>query len=303
MKLLVFDVGGIEIKHAIVEDALTISEKGSTPTPTDRFESFLDIIKEISDRYKDDTEGIALSMPGPVDVKNGIVEHCGAMKYRHDREIGKFLSERCGRKVVMENDGKAAAIAEHRHGALKGCVNAAVFLIGTGIGGGLIINRQVVRGVRNSAGEFSFINTEASSYTDFSKILGNSCSTSFLLESYRRKTDSADRIGGREFFMRLPDDPAAQASLDELCTNIAVQINNLYRLLDLEKIAIGGGISRQPALIDGIREKAAIVAENSMTGKLGMPFLLDIVPCRFGNDANLIGAYETYREMHDLIAY
>ena len=297
-----FDVGGTEIKHAVVEDALTISEKGTASTPAD-FESFLNTIKEISDRYRDETEGIAMSMPGPVDVKSGIIEHCSAMKYRHDREVGRLLKERCEKKIVFENDGKAAAIAEHRHGALKGCRNAAVFLIGTGIGGGLIIDGKIVRGIHNTAGEFSFINTEASSYADFSKILGNSCSTTFLLDTYQKKRNSLDRIGGREFFRRLTDDPIAQLALNELCTNIAVQINNLYWLLDLEKVAIGGGISRQLVLIERIREKSKDVAENSMTGKLGMPMQFEIVPCRFGNDANLIGAFETYLEMTDRIEY
>ncbi len=303
MKLLVFDVGGTEIKHAIVEDALTISGKGCISTPVDGFGSFLKEIRAISDRYSNDAEGIAMSMPGPVDVTRGIVEHCGAMKYPHDRNLGKILSECCGKKVVMENDGKAAAIAEHRHGSLEGCHNAAVFLIGTGVGGGLIVNGKVARGIHNSAGEFSFINTEASSYTDFSRILGNRCSTSFLLNLYHEKTGSSEKIGGHEFFRRLSSDPAAIEALDELCTNIAVQINNLYWLLDLEKIAIGGGISGQAALIDGIRQKSEEVANRSLTGKLGMAIKTDIIPCHFRNEANLIGAYETYMEMCDQISY
>ena len=303
MRLLVFDVGGTEIKHGIVEDALTISEKGCIKTPTDGFDSFLETIGSISDRYKEAVEGIAMSMPGPVDVAGGIIKHCGAMRYRHEREVGKLLSRRCERKVVLESDGKAAAVAEHHHGALAGCQNAAVFLIGTGIGGGLIIDGKIVRGVHHAAGEFSFVNTEASAYTDFGKVLGNSCSTSFLLNLYCRKTGSTEKISGHEFFRRLPDDPAAEEALDELCTNIAVQINNLYWLLDLEKIAIGGGISRQPVLIEKIRQKSQEVARNSLTGTLGMPVRADIVPCRFHNDANLIGAYETYAQMCDSLSY
>ena len=71
MKLLAFDVGGTEIMYAIVEDAVNISEKGCIPTPADRFEHFVDAIESIYRSCREEVEGIALSMPGPVDPSEG----------------------------------------------------------------------------------------------------------------------------------------------------------------------------------------------------------------------------------------
>ena len=296
MKLLVFDVGGTEIKYAIVEDALTITEKGSLPTPADGFDRFLDLIDSVYRSYADSVEGIAMALPGPVDVQRGEVGNCGAMKYPHPKEVAALLEERCGCPVVLENDGKAAALAEHHYGSLQGCTNAAVFLIGTGVGGGLILNGEILRGIHHTAGEFSFLNTEASSYRDYGQILGNSCSTAYLLNQYRVRSGTGETADGIGFFRRLPEDPHAKEALNDLCANIAVQIYNLSILLDLEKVAIGGGISQQTIVIDTIKAKFEEVRRDSFTGKIRFPIHTEIVPCVFRNDANLIGAFLTYQE-------
>ncbi len=296
MKLLVFDVGGTELKYALVEDELTICERGSVPTPADGFELLLKTVSDIYYYYQNDVEGIAMALPGPVDVKKKEIGNCGAMKYPHPRQLGQILEERCGCSVVLENDGKAAVLAEHRHGSLQGCMNAAAFLIGTGIGGGLIINGEIVRGIHNTAGEFSFLHTEASSYTDHGTILGNQCSASYLLKRYRELSGFDEEIDGKQFFRRLPEDDNAKQALKDLSRNIAVQIYNLSILLDLEKVAIGGGISSQPIVIDIIRETFEEVKRDSFTGRIRFPVLTEIIPCAFHNDANLIGAFLTYQE-------
>ena len=296
MKLLAFDVGGTEIKYGIVEDALTITDKGFVPSPRDTFENFANTIDNIYQQHKDEVEGISMSLPGFIDVKNGRVNGGGALLYNIGTPVGKLLEEKCGCRVVLENDGKAAVLAEYRHGALRGCSNAAVFLIGTGVGGGLIINKQIVRGRHFTAGEFSFLITDAKEYTDDSSSLGFNCSTRFLLNTYQERAGLAEPISGRELFARLPEDPIAQEVLDELCENIAKQIYNLYCLLDLEKIAIGGGISRQPIVTEKIREKFEEVVKNSSAGKYNLTVDIDIVPCEFSNDANLIGSYINYEE-------
>lgn len=295
MKLMVFDCGGTEIKYGVVEDGLNITDKGFFPTPTDCFDSFLNRINNVHQLHKDEVEGIAMAIPGPVDVVNGIVHGNNAMHYRHDSQVAKRLSEKCGCPVVLDNDAKAAIVAEHRYGALKGCHNGAVFVIGTQVGGGFIINDQIVRGSTFNAGEFSFVNTEASDYTNDDKILGNRCSTSFLLKRYAEISGNSEKINGRELFARLPYDDSARKALDELAGNIAIQLYNLYWLLDLETVAIGGGISLQPALIEKIKEKYREVEKNSYQGKHNCLTPLKITACQFRNDANLIGSFLTYQ--------
>ncbi|MBP5279210.1 MAG: ROK family protein, partial [Erysipelotrichaceae bacterium] len=152
---------------------------------------------------------------------------------------------------------------------------------------------KITRGPHFTAGELSYVITQADEYDQRDVTLANSCSTRSLLENYATKT-GGEKISGREFCERMPDDPLAQEALDELCLNIAIQIYNLAWILDLEKVAIGGGISRQPIVTEKIKEKFEVVKSNTAVGKLGFPLYAEIVPCTFSNDANLIGSFITY---------
>ena len=294
MKLLTFDVGGTEIKYAVMDENLNISERGYFPTPMDTFEHFADNIQEVYLQYKDQVEGVAMSLPGFVDVKKGRINGGGALLYNHGTDVGPLLEERLGCRVVLANDGKAAVQAEFYKGALQGCTNAAVCVIGTGVGGGLIINKQVVRGRHFTAGEFSFLNTNAEKFDDFSSYMGMNCSTTGLLGTYAIKKGLKEKIDGREFFRRLPDDEVAQEVLDDFTKAVAKQIYNFYWLLDIEKIAIGGGISRQPILTEKIRDNLQAVMQENPMGRFLPKVEVEVVTCEFHNDANLIGAFMTY---------
>lgn len=138
MKVMVFDVGGTEIKYSVMDEQLNRTDTGSTPTPADSQEHFLNTLREIYLPHKDEVDGIALSLPGFIDAEQGVVKGGGALSlaYNVGTPVGPRLAEACGCRVWIENDGKAAAIAELERGALKGCRNAAVFIIGTGVGGG-----------------------------------------------------------------------------------------------------------------------------------------------------------------------
>ena len=289
MKVMVFDVGGTEIKYSVMDEQLNRTDTGSTPTPADSQEHFLNTLWEIYLPHKGEVDGIALSLPGFIDAEQGVVKGGGALSLAYN-------------VVWIENDGKAAAIAELERGALKGCRNAAVFIIGTGVGGGLIIDGKLVRGRDCTAGEYSFMNTNADAWSDPSKTMAGQCSTSGLLSGYRaRKGLPADApMDGRIFFEAVrAGETEANEALRSFCRAVAVQIYNLNVLLDLEKVAIGGGISKQPILVETLNE---VYEEYILRGHpfseaqarcLPRP---EIVSCRFLSEANQIGAFASYQK-------
>lgn len=304
MKVMVFDVGGTGIKYSVIDEQLNRTDTGSTPTPADSQEHFLNTLREIYLPHKDEVDGIALSLPGFIDAEQGVVRGGGApsLAYNVGTPVGPRLAEACGCRVWIENDGKAAAIAELERGVLKGCRNAAVFIIGTGVGGGLIIDGKLVRGRDCTAGEYSFMNTNADAWSDPTKSVACQCSTSGLLSGYRaRKGLPADApMDGRIFFEAVhAGETEANETLRSFCRAVAVQIYNLNVLLDLEKVAIGGGISKQPILVETLN---AVYEEYILRGHpfseaqarcLPRP---EIVPCRFLSEANQIGAFASYQK-------
>ena len=303
MKVMVFDVGGTEIKYSVMDEQMHRFGAGSVPTPQDTQEHFLDTLYQLYLPHKDEVEGIAMAVPGFVNAHTGYLTNGGALLYNTDTPLGDRIQEKCGCRVSMENDGKAAAIAELRAGALQGCCNAAVFIIGTGVGGGIIANGQLVRGVHFTAGEYSFVNTNADAWEDVEKTMACQCSTKYMLQWYRaRKALSEDApLDGKLFFEAAnAGESEALEVLEHFCKMVAVQIYNLTVLLDVEKVAIGGGISKQPLLLDTLRRAYAglFASRGEMPYMKGLP-RCEIVPCHFSSEANQVGALYTYLQTAD----
>ena len=245
---------------------------------------------------------------GMMDCKKALTEANGDMDKAVEllREKGLAAAEKKAGRIASEGliacyyDGKAAAMAELANGALKGCCNAAVFIIGTGVGGGIIANGQLVRGVHFTAGEYSFVNTNAEAWDAPDQNMACQCSTSNLLKWYRaRKALPEDApLDGRSFFAAAnAGEPEALEVLRRFCHAVAVQIYNLTVLLDVEKVAIGGGISKQPLLLESLRS-AYDGLYASRAGQAYMEGLprCQIVPCAFSSEANQVGVAAAYFE-------
>ena len=183
---------------------------------------------------------------------------------------------------------------------MQGCCNAAVFIIGTGVGGGIIANGQLVRGVHFTAGEYSFVNTNADEWENAEKTMACQCSTKYLLKWYRaRKGLPADApMNGKLFFDAAnAAEPEALEVLERFCKAVAVQIYNLTVLLDVEKVAIGGGISKQPLLLESLRSayNGLYASRAGQAYMEGLP-RCQIVPCAFSSEANQVGVAAAYFE-------
>lgn len=299
MKLMTFDVGGTEIKYSVMDEKFRMENSGSVPTPQTTLDELVGTMANIYVPHKNQVEGIAVSLPGFIDAKNGVVRGGGALEYNWGQPVGPRLSAACGGcRVVLETDGKAAAMTELAAGSLRGCRNASVFIIGTGVGGGLIVDGRVVRGIHGTAGEFSFINAGPQGWSDLRNYAAFQCSTTGLLEIYREKKGLGKEspLDGRKFFADvLAGDPTAMKTLEIFARAVAVQAYNLTVLLDIEKLAIGGGISRQPILTEKIREAYDILMAEfpirHMAQTLPRP---EIVTCHFGSEANQVGAFFSY---------
>ena len=120
MKVMVFDVGGTEIKYSVMDEQMNRFDAGSVPTPQDTQEHFLDTLYDLYSPHRDEVSGIAMALPGFVDANTGYVSNGGALLYNTGTQVGQLVRERCSCPVTLENDGKAAALAELQAGALQG---------------------------------------------------------------------------------------------------------------------------------------------------------------------------------------
>lgn len=319
---LIFDIGGTFSKYALMKADGTIVDKGKFETKNkegDTVDDFVDSLVAVYDNYKTYTviEGISMSLPGQIDVENGIVYVGGALPFLHKVRLGKLMSDRCDHKpVTLENDAKCAALAEVWKGNASDYTNAVLFIIGTGVGGGVIIDRKVHRGKRMIAGEFSYIfdtitREEAEhnmlnvddverledKYGDGIYSLSKAAATySLRVRVSKEKNIPLEQVTG-ELIYKWSDEG------DEICSNalkdmyfaIAKQCLNMYVILNPDVILIGGGISSEPRFIEGIRYYAKML---SNAAEMFKGYKIEL--CKFGNDSNLLGALYNFLQMHDL---
>ena len=297
MSILSVDIGGTFIKYALMSRNGNMISRGKIATPKEGRDELVETIGRLFDEMPD-VEGIAICMPGIIDPENGYCVTGGALRYNDDFYFRHVLYERCPVRIVMENDAKCAAMAEAGMGALKDVCDGLVLIFGTMIGGGIIHDHRLYRGKHFSAGEVSYIIPHARQRASYDNVWGNLCGTPRLCRIYaeRKGLDPSDVDGLLVFNAVNAGEKEARDSLSSFTREIAVQIFNLQTVLDPEKIAIGGGISAQPALIEYIRRHLDQLYSDC-------PYQIpraEIVTCKFQNDANLYGALQCYLEHEKL---
>lgn len=317
---LVFDVGATYVKYAWMDLEGSIKEKGKIPTRNKKDEGiddFLLSLTEIYGKYKEKgiIEGIAVGLPGQVDVENGIVYGGGGIRYMHNVPLRDLLSERCDNvKVSIENDGKCAALAEVWMGNARDVDTACVLVFGTGIGGGIIKDGKIHRGKRMLAGELSFM-VENMAREDLERI---QCSENmsmydaieqmpFMWSAHaatgsvcywlakKKGLEAGDVTGEKIYQWAGAGDKDAQEALEDMYFSIAKQCCNLYVAFDPEVILIGGGISAEPAFIEGIQRYV-----NRLKGLSIIYKELSIDVCKYRNDSNLLGALYNFKQIYNV---
>ena len=302
MEFLVLDVGGSSIKYAVMNENAEFIEKGDTPTPMDNIEQFIEVVGTIFDKYEGRIKGMTMSMPGRIDSDRGYLFTGGSLEYNTDKEIVSILQKRCPVPITVENDGKCAALAEAWLGSLKECDDGVVVILGTGVGGGIIKDKKLHKGKNFIAGEFSFIFTNNAGFEGkFSHIWAGQAGVSGLCTPVAKvKNLGVEEVDGVKVFEYANNgDKEVLNILDDYCHRLVLQLFNLQYIYDPEKIAIGGGISKQELLIKYIKDNVEKHYNNLKPPF--MPIKPEVVTCKFYNDSNLIGALYNYLTRYKLI--
>ena len=295
MKILVFDIGGTAIKYGICKDG----EMTSTfETPTESHKGgphILQTIKEICIKIfaeekskcpNESFDGIGVSTAGQVNSETGIITFANSnipnytgINYREE------LESLFGLPVMVENDVNCAAMGEAVFGAGQNSDTFLCLTYGTGIGGAIVINKQIYHGNNFSAGEFGSIVTHADV-----RLAGNDyfdgcyeryASTTALVEKASAYNPSL--TNGREIFKHL-DDPKVTEILHNWIDEICVGLMTLIHIFNPSCIVLGGGIMAQPYIINTLKEK--------LYPRIMPTFAnVEITNAALGNHAGMLGIY------------
>ena len=156
-KRLAIDVGGSAIKYALMGEGHQIIEQGKVAAPREVREEFVEAVGQLYDRYAGQIQGMGISMAGKVDPHTGFVVSAGSFPFFTGTNMLEPLAKRCPTHLTVDNDARCAALAELHYGSLTDVNDALVIVLGTGIGGAVAINRQLLDGARFCAAELSFL--------------------------------------------------------------------------------------------------------------------------------------------------
>ena len=296
MNYIGIDIGGTNIKLALVDlggEEPAIVSRSSFKFAHMPGDELCARIKEHSEKLCEEAGtdmsaigGIGLSVPGSIDQTGEILLHAYNMGYHGvalKRQLAKLIPDT---EIEMLNDANAAVLAELCAGSLKGCRNALLLTIGTGVGSGLILDGKVFNGGQNRGCELGHL-----PYRNGGEPC--TCGQTGCLETYVSATRIAKQ--GRELMGEKYADAKAvlDASVEGNDTArciIAAYIDDLANVIaglccafDPERIALGGGFSAAGDVLYGPLNR--LVAERNF---YRVPY--DIVPAKFLNDAGVIGA-------------
>lgn len=291
---MVFDIGGSSTKWSILDEVGEFKESGKFGCPSTAEEFFSELIKITNEmKVKYDVTGIAISAPGAVDSETGVIGGLSAIPYIHGPNFKEVLKKTTNLDVEIENDANCAALGECWLGAGKENKDLAFVVCGTGIGGAIVKDKKIHGGIHKHGGEFGYCSVicELDGEPKFTSWSKSGSTTALAKKVAKLKGLEEGSLDGFEVFeLCSKGDEIALKEVNKYYFIMAVGIYNIQYTFDPEVIILGGAISERKEYVDEINKRLDILMNNHLEGTI-KPVLKT---CRYGNDANKLGALCNY---------
>jgi glucokinase len=292
-----FDIGGTFIKFGVVNEKGEIFFKGkfSTPKSNNNVEIPKLLIQKIIEMKEEFIlSAVGISTAGQVDSRSGVIIYCSEnIRNYTGTKLGEKIKEATRLNCFVENDVNAAALGEYWKGSAVGNDTFVCVALGTGIGGAIIINGKLYKGVNGGAGELghTIINEGGEKCAcGMSGCYERYASTSAFVRKYKsiilEKNFDTENIDGEEIMNRVhKKEKLAVEAYDEFIDHIVTGLINITHILDPGLIVIGGGISAQGTeFFDEINRRFKVLAMPSYAKHT------KIIKASLENDAGILGA-------------
>ena len=292
------DFGGTTVKLGLVQAGGLMQRAESLPTLAfDRADDLLAAILAAIDNLRamrPDIVAVGAGLPGIVDSRHGIVHHLTNVEGWVNVPLRDLLCMHTGLPAVIENDANAMTYAEWKYGAGRDKANVVCVTLGTGVGGGLILNGDLYRGSQLGAGEIGHMSIDYrgvegayGNYGGLEEYVGNAQIAMRAAVAYTAAGQARTLLECTPLLLAeaaLQGDEIAQAVWEETGVMIGAALANVVWLINPDTIILGGGVAQAGELIftpirKALRERVSPVFYDH----------LQIVPAQMGSDAGIIG--------------
>jgi len=293
--IIAIDLGGTNLKIALLDLSYKIRDKQVLSTKAfTKKESLIAVIadsvkKIIKDNRlsKQDILGVGLGLPGPIDVKNGLVHFFPNIPGWKEVKLKDILEKSLKLPIFLDNDANLMALAEYKLGAARGFKNAVCITLGTGVGGGIILDGRLYRGLSFAAGEIGHIPINENgprcncggiacleTYVGSNAILGHAKSLFKRYISLEKLSVLAKRQNKKAILI-----------WSKVGSQLGTALVGVVNLFNPDAIVIGGGVANAgKILFDRVREMIAKRAMDVQAHRVR------VFKAKLGSDAGLIGA-------------
>ena len=305
------DIGGTNLVAGLVNDKFELVDKVSAPSNASRPDTeivndIVELCKQVMEKNNicvEEVKSVGIGVPGCCDSATGLILHCENINF-HNTPIAKMIQEKINVPVFLGNDADCAALGEAYAGATKDANNSVMITIGTGIGGGIIINKKIYNGFNSSGGEVGHMTIDVNGERcncgrkGCWEVYGSA--TALVRQTKKAIQENPNSIlasladgnpenaGGKTSFDAMRKGcPVGKAVVEKYVEYFSAGITNVVNIFQPEMIVIGGGVSKEgQPLIDMIMKHVSAERYGKETD-LPKTTLCTAV---LGNDAGVIGA-------------
>ena len=281
--VLAIDLGGTQMRAALVSNDGSVSRRSARPTPSDDgdLDSLLELVGEV---VNDDVSAAVVAVPGRVNYALGQLEHAPNLSKLWTRLLREdHLGDRLGLEVALANDADAAAVGEAYFGAGRHYDDVAYMTVSTGVGAGAVFGGHLVRGRRSSLEIGHSVIRRVPLFSDAPSSLEDLASGTALEAAAEHAGRPPD--GRRIIELVEQEDPRAIRVWQEIVDALVVGVANLAYLLTPQVIVLGGGVGLNGSLL-----LEPIQQHLWSHGPPSLPDPIRVVTAALGDDAGLVGA-------------
>lgn len=305
------DLGGTTTKLAVLQQTGEIIHKWEIPTDvsSEGRNITYDIAKSINEKIveldilKSNILGIGLGAPGPVDLENGVIYEAVNLGWKDQYPLQQLLEDATAIPTVIDNDANSAALGEMWKGAGDGAKDLICITLGTGVGGGVIANGDIIHGINGAGGEVGHITSvpvggapcncgktgcleTVASATGIVRIAMGKLQNIQVDSKLHHLIIHKGKITAKDVFdIAREGDLIANEVLNEVAVHLGLALANVATIFNPDKIVLGGGVSKAGyVLLKPVKEYFEKFAFNRVAQSTKLTI------ATLGNDAGVIGA-------------
>lgn len=283
------DLGGTKVLAGAVDGNLNVHHRAHRPAraggTAEVLDAIVEAVREASDAAGGEIDAVGFGIPSLIDRERGVAVTTVHLPIR-DVPFRDLMAERLDLPVFVDNDATAAMLAEWRFGAALDCTDALLLTIGTGIGGGMIVNGALARGAQGAAAEFGHMTIDIDG--PLCPCGAHGCLEAFVSGTALARDARAlglDLTAAQVAELAHDGHAVARTLVTEMGTRLGAGIANLVNAFNPQVVLVGGGVlALGDLLLEPAREE---VARRALAPSRD---LVQILPTRFGAESGMVGA-------------